>query len=123
MSLVVLPRTAELSEGDDLWAFADQKNSKILKEIDWFTHFQLQNKKLNLNKPILVCANKKLPTKAILSLPFNGNPEKWCLELSSCWKKLGRPKLRVFAPDSIHNVKTLHELNNNPEKIHLVINI
>ncbi len=92
---------SDLSAGADLWILADAKHSKLLRKIDWFLNFLFFNSSFTRqDKPTLVFAGGKLPTKQVLSVPFHGNLQDWIITVQEQIKKLGNPRSRVFIPKS-----------------------
>ena len=107
MSINILTSINQYNEGDDVWIFPDLDQSKPLKKLDWYLNFQVHNSKFKTKQPTIIPSHKKLPTKAVLSIPFSGDIRLWCDSISSIWKELKAPSIRLFLPDNIKNTSNL----------------
>ena len=107
MHLNLLTPINQYNEGDDIWVFADIQNSKALKKIDWYLNFQMFNSNFKQLETTMVLCHKKLPTKAIVSVPYNGDIKHWCNRVNKAWLELNSPSIRVFLPDNFKNTSEL----------------
>ena len=120
MSINILTTIDQYSGGDDLWIFPDLQKSKPLKKIDWYLNFQIYNSEFKTKQPTLISSHNKLPTKAVLSIPFNGDLSNWCDSINKTWKGLSSNSIRVFLPDNIKNTSELN-FNNDLKTVNVVL--
>ncbi len=108
MAINILASIDQYKDGDDIWVFADPNKSKPLKKLDWYLNFQIHNSNFTKQQPTLISSHNKLPTKAILSIPFNGDIMSWCASINSAWEGLKLKSIRVFLPDNIKKTSNLN---------------
>jgi len=120
MGVIPLAPTQAWTSGADLWVVGLPENSAWARKIDWELNFQIlraskhQKPELSpeLNQvlqktglealsidrtgaPLLVAADLNLPCRWVLSLSRIEAPS-----LLSTWQDLGKPKLRIFLPQT-----------------------
>lgn len=113
MTLNILTPINQFNEGDDIWVFPDLQKSKALKKLDWYLNFQAYNSNFSNKNTTLIPSHKKLPTKAIVTIPFDGNLGHWCASINKTWQGLNHPTIRVFLPDNIKSTTDLALINSN----------
>ena len=93
-----LGATKKFSAGSDLWIVFFEPHRQLFKQINWRTHFLLQDlgDKTNLLRPLLLDTYKNFPNNSILCLPFK--KETWFKDIHHFWKKLDKPSCRIFIP-------------------------
>ena len=127
MGLQNLTDNSAFSPGSDLWILPDPKVSHWARKIDWYLNFQfaraehhlppvlepgllslLQEEKLappsisaNLRAALMVSSGHRLPAIQTVEVPFDGNLGEWLTKVTSIWRDLSRPTLRLFLPRGI----------------------
>ncbi len=114
MTVNILTPLHQFQAGDDLWIFPQLEKSLILKKMDWYLNFQLHNSNFQNQQPTYICSHKKLPTKAIVSVPFSGDIKAWSINIYKVWQNLNCPSFRIFLPDNIKNAHALEIFANKP---------
>jgi hypothetical protein len=115
-----------LSAGADLWIMPDRQNSHWTQEIDWYLNHIIQNSEkhpsqkmsqnvrgllfenqivlndiTSPNSDVLIAAQHQLPTQWVIMKPWNGQLNKWLVQINEHWKSLKYPSLRLFLPTGI----------------------
>lgn len=128
MANTQLSTASSYNPGSELWCVPDCKESKWTLKIDWYINFlnsKLQkhawenrseeleyiNSETELNIPTqfksdsssvltpkLFLAEKYLPCRWLVFIPFDGDLSQWTQQVEKVWKNFNKPTVRVFLP-------------------------
>jgi hypothetical protein len=120
-----------LNAGCDLWLIADAERSSWSRKIDWHLNFQIlrslahQTPRLSpelrrvledaeveapeieatsaVATPLMIASRDLLPNRQTVSVPVpdEGGDAAWVKACHAVWNQLGRPRARVFLPDTM----------------------
>lgn len=129
MAIVEIPQEKTWAEGMDLWVIC-QEDTPRWHRLDWLLNFQISNGLSHLSRnlpavvldileetelprldflppqplPLLISAQKLVPSRWVLvteAWQSQQNESKLTAEIFKIWSDLGKPSMRVFAPDGL----------------------
>lgn len=93
--------SSAFSFGSNIWVVPHTHHTSMVKELDYFTQFQLSKNKqkstfMLFNHPLLPCS-------AIIQTHYdNSQKETWITEVFNIWEKQKKESLRIFMPDDFN---------------------
>lgn len=92
--------SSAFSLGSEIWLSPDTDRSSVIKQLDYFTQFQLSQ---NNNKPIfMLCNHPLLPCNAIVQIRYDKNKQEyWIKKIFQIWEQQNKQSLRIFLPENL----------------------
>ena len=126
MSIKILYKVGALGPGSSLWIIPHLTHSPWSQKINWHLNFQISKmkflktqelnsklktilkshnipvykKKVTSSLPLLIESHFFLPNSKIVELPSTKTHKEWIDLAHKVWKKLSKPSLRLFLPES-----------------------